>query len=297
MRAFLIGLAATTLAAPAAFAQPASLNPDVAAQFAAARAGASAVAPTLEIAAERFRAGMVLNPQAFLAAQSPSEQAQVAAGLGQIGEREATHVSWYFRAAIAHVVVPGRGAVLYYNPLVDIAVFTTWQRVDGVWRLTSARPIDGAALRPDGGYWIDSADSAYRDALAVRARSSLAARGELRDPANPAFPLLRSRSSSLQAGLAAWRADRARAAASEAVRRSLAAAANPAPEGPTREQLQALSPDIRRTLALTAVFRRGDGVSLAYVSPLQPGLLIFVDLDAGLRPVRTGPVNLANLQS
>lgn len=300
MRAFLLGSGLAALAFAAAHAVPIdSFTPESAGQYAAERAPEAGQAQTALMAAERLRAGLVLNPQGFIAVLSPDEQAALAGAFGAIGDREATHLAWYFRGAIVRRLPGGGGAVLFYSPIADVAAMTNWRRIDGVWRLTQARLIRGEALRsPDDGYWADQTDVAYREAIRLRARAVLASSREYRRNDGPAtgFETLRQRSNRIQVGLAAWIASPDRATASRRIRQSLAAAQNPAPEGPTGDQLQALSPDIRRTLALTAVFRRMDGDSLAFVSPLQPGLLIFVDLDAAHRPLRTGAVNLANLQ-
>ena len=300
MRAFLLGPGLAVLAFAAAHAVPTdSFTPESAGQFAAEHAPDAALAQTALAAAERLRSGLVLNPQGFLAQQSPDEQAAVANAFGAVNEREATHLAWYFRGAIARRLPGEGGAVLFYNPIADVAALTNWRRIDGVWRLTQARLIRGGALRsPDDGYWADQTGVAYREALRLRTRDVLTSVREYRRSDGPAtgFETLRQRSNSIQVGLAAWSAVPDQTAASDHIRRALASARNPAPEGPTGDQLQALSPDIRRTLALTAVFRRQDGDSLAFVSPLRPDLLIFVDLDAGRRPLRTGPVNLANLQ-
>ena len=300
MRAFLLGPALAALAVAAAQAGPTdSFTPEIAGRFAAERAPDAAVAQSALAAAERLRAGLVLNPQGFVAQQSPDEQAAFTGAFGAVGDREATHLAWFFRGAIARRLPGEGGAVLFYNPIADVAALTSWRRIDGVWRLAHARLIRGEDLRsPDDGYWADQTGVAYREALRLRARDALTTVREYRRNAGQAagFDTLRQRSNSIQVGLAEWYAAPDQAAASERIRQALASARNPAPEGPTGDQLQALSPDIRRTLALTAAFRRPDGESLAFVSPLRPDLLIFVDLDPAGRALRTGAVNLANLQ-
>lgn len=298
MRPLLPGLALALAAAGLVQAAPIdAFTPEAASRFTAEQAPRAASPRTALAAAERLRAGLVLNPRAFMATQEVIEREALEGAFGRIGDREATHLAFYFRGALARSLTPDGGTVLFYNPLSDVAALTDWRRIDGDWRLVQARLIRGDALRDaDDGYWADQSGVAYREALRVRSRGALNSTREYRRAYAPALEVLRQRSNSLQVGLAAWRSDPDQLAASERIRQSLASARNPAPVGPGSDQLQALSPDIRRTLALTAVFRRPDGDSLAFVSPLQPGLLIFVDLDAGRRAMRTGAVNLANLQ-
>ena len=297
MRPLVLCAVACALCVGTANAAQDSLTPGTASEFAAARASAAAQAATADVAAERLRAGLVLNPEGFLGSMSPLEVQALQSAFGRIGAREATHLAWYFRSAATRQLSGGsRPVVLYYNALADVGALTTWRQVDGVWRVVAAQLTDGAALRSGpAGYWIDAGGEPYRQALATRAAASFHPRGEIALASNPAQQLerLRERSNALQAAVAALRADRDRAVAAEVARRALAAARNPAPDGPSTAQLQTLSPDVRRTLALVGVFRTGDGEALAFASPLQPALLIFVDLDSAHRAHLTGAVNFA----
>lgn len=259
-------------------------------------------------AAERMRAGLVLNPVEFVKGAAPVEQIALTRALGGTNAQSATYISWFFRTASRTISGdPSMPIVTFFNPLADAAIVTTWRRIDANWWLTAAFRIDGASLRgAAGATWWEETDRAFTEALADQAGAALRAAGGLVSPQLMTLPeidfaTLEARLIAAQKSLAAWVTDADKMAAYDKARAALAAA-KPDRIGlgggsaPTSEQLQALSGDVRQTLTAVAVYQRADGFSVALSSPLKPELILFVDFNGAAKPspVNVSAVNLAN---
>ncbi len=101
-------------------------------------------------------------------------------GTGMVGDAEVLSALW--RPFFANAVVAlGRlrspaPAALYYNPLLDVAALTRWEREGGAWRVASARALPGERLNdPEAAPalappWTAAEDPMEALALAAAAR-------------------------------------------------------------------------------------------------------------------------------
>jgi hypothetical protein len=261
-------------------------------------------------AAERLRAGMVLNPPEFIKKLSPLEQLNLFAALGPFDLRSATHTAWFFRGA-SRVMAgePSMPIVTFYNPFADVALVTSWRRIDAAWWMTSAVRLDGALLRGSvGDPWWRRTDQPYAAVLAQDAGATVAAAGRLTDDSlsrlqRQELPLidLARRNVEAEGGLAAWVSNPQLMGAYEKVRAAIASAQPkdsvlPVGHSPSPTQLRAVRDEIRRSMTAIAAFQRGDGKTVALSSPLKPELILFADFNDAASPALLGvtPVNLLN---
>jgi hypothetical protein len=261
-------------------------------------------------AAERLRAGMVLNPPEFIKKLSPLEQVNLVNALGSIDLRSATHSAWFFRGATRVMAgAPSMPIVTFYNPFADVALVTSWRRIDAAWWMTSAVRLDGALLRGSAGdSWWRRTDQPYAAALSRDAGATVAAAGRLTDDSlnrlqRQELPLieLARRNVEAESGLAAWVSKPELMGAYEKVRAAIVSAQPkdavlPVGHSPTANQLRAVRDEIRRSMTAIAAFQRGDGKTVALSSPLKPELILFVDFNDAPTPTLLGvtPVNLLN---
>ena len=143
----------------------------------------AAVVPARSVAAEPDADAFVADVLALRAAGVTGEAAGVLAempGAGRVGGEDRLGVLWapFFDNAIVklgrlHAPVP---VALYYNPLLDVALLTLWERQGERYRVVSARAIPGERLAepgvevPPGPSWMAATDGAL-EALGSMASS------------------------------------------------------------------------------------------------------------------------------
>ena len=226
--------------------------------------------------------------------------------LGRLDGAGAAGAAWFFRGAPPQAAKLRNGSVSFYNPIADLALSTRWRRIDGRWRLVSARVVDGAQLRPGSlkGLWSDVADDSYQRAFAGRASLSRAAFAYGFDaPASSGgVDTLIRRVTMARAGVLEAASDPSLNDAARRLRAAIAradpqAAGFSAARAPSRQSFETVDLPVRETLDVLAAYRRADGRTLVFASPLRPELFLFADYDAAGAPVSLSVVNLANASS
>lgn len=284
------------LQAPAANPAP-GFNAEALAE-ATSRGDATAVRAALT-RMEQLRAALILDPAGTPEIIDPMEARALRAALGGFDAASAHQIAYFMRGTVSRIAPSSTGPVAgFYNPLLDLWLVASLDRIGGAWRVASARLIDGAALRGSGGMWSEAADNAF-GTLARNYELSIAAfdRRAGEATAGDAFEQLDERSNAWMSSLAAWRADAASVAVAEAVRAEIVAGrlarANIGSIDLAR-QIDGLPGQVRATMAVIGAVRRGDAETLIIASPLMPELLLLVDLGAGDRPTGLAILNLAN---
>jgi hypothetical protein len=306
-RVCLLAAMAAITAASGSFAS--GFNAKTAADYARANTASEDRLSGMAQVAEEWRAGMVSDPITFMHSRAPLEQSVVANALGQFSITNAYYTSWLFRAAIP--VVAGdahQPVVTFYNPIVDVALVSSWYRIDSVWRMAGVWLFDGAALRAASGNtaaaWNQAAGS-YANALADNTASTLQLAASLRTnlllPSVITETELAGRLELMRQNLETLNKNPARLRAANQVRSALADAtpgvlALPAYAAPTTASLETINKDVRRSLVKVAAFERSDGgYSVLVGSPLRPRLLFLADFASGnqQKPTRINVVNFA----
>ncbi len=238
--------------------------------------------------ARRFAAHVLAFRAAGVAGEGGA--LEVLEGLpGAAGEGEAASVLWrpFFENAMVKL---GRlrspaPVALYYNPLLDVAVVTVWERRGQGYRVAAARALPGERLAGDGAEaplrpgWLAAEDGLVR-ALAAQAGARLAAFGA-------AHPEEASAAVGHGATFAAAAADM-RAAwprlAWNAVQRAEWAAGRPRWLGPVLARVEAAL-SAREAAAIARAAPETDAATAAALAGLPPGfvdgLALDMVLDAG----------------
>lgn len=240
------------------------------------------------------------DPVKLAAELTPRERMLLEGAVGPIDENAAPLLRRF--AAGAMVRDTPAGVTGLYNPLSDAWLILSWLKTAQGPALYAVNLVDGADLRGDGKRWW-SQDGAYADALGGAWKASAAAF----DAQLAQLPPI-SREDDADVAAIAGRLARQEAAVRLAARDAALSGAlergrqasivHPAADGVASEALQvaALPASVRRSMALALVIKRPGGVSGAYVTPAAPGLLLFIDLDAGNAPRGVTVVNLSETQ-
>jgi hypothetical protein len=269
-------------------------------EFAAARP-ANPLARTLH-AAERLRASIVINPAANLDKLTPGASDALSFALQSCCL--SSSLAWFMRGAGVYpvAITPELLRIGYYNPLADIWIVTLWQApANGELRMVYAQAYEGAAMTPGAQFWRDAPSPDFAQAIAASSSASRVrfATQDISMPGSAAV-LLGQRASSWMLSVRAWMADTARRRLAD---RAHAALTDPrhqrfAPGSPSAAQLEAIDPEIRRTMSPLAAFTTPTSEVLVLVSPLRPQLLMIAEfMTRGLAPARLNALNLENLGS
>lgn len=244
---------------------------------------------------QAVRASLVAGHAAWL---DPMESRALASAAGQIEGPGGVGLAWFMRGATLRIGAgPGGPVAGFYNPLVDAWLIASLQRIDGEYRIVSAR-LELASDRD----WTASPEplvamaAGYSSAMAAfdaRFASGGGAPTELPD----AFETVSVRTVGWVSGLNRWRADPGQVRAASAALSEIATGqSGRAGATPTiAAQVDALPLNVRRTLAVTAAVTRTSGTSLIVLSPVRPDLILVLDLDNRFRATGLRILNLANM--
>jgi hypothetical protein len=235
-------------------------------------------------ATESVRRGLAVDASELLTRPFIAEGGALSTALGPIDPASMPLLSRFATNAIARAAGPE--ATGLYNPIADVWLLMRWRMQNGRPILTSAVWADGGALRGDDVRWWDASGS-FGDALVGGWQRSAAAfdqRFRAAGTMPPLAPLdaratVARRLAQLEQGVLGVEADSRLASRLERARRTHLANPRSSAGDPVALQVDALPATIRASTRLAAVFRRPNGLSAAYASPLRPDLVFFLNLD------------------
>ena len=241
---------------------------------------------------DTLRAGLVLNPDRVRAALTRDEQAALNVAIGPRTSRTPAQLAWLARGARV-VVAPGPEPEVsgLYNAIADAWLLLRWRNIGGAWRITAARLVPGAELRPadEAAAWTDQSGTLTDALQAAEARALRRFEELFRSQASADGVFLAPGSGGLDAraavlgscdrwlaSLVRWATEPGRQARIREVRAALGAGGNSLPE-----DVQALPTNVRATFLPTAGLTTDAGERLLWVSPLAPQVMLATDLGEG----------------
>ncbi len=248
---------------------------------AGARAMPSADQRALEAETERLRLAIAVDVAAGIAMRAPAEQDALILALATGAGDGDLRARWFMAGAVQQ---PGSGTrTLLYNPLARGWLALDWARVDGQWRVASARLTSSGLVG-----WMGAEGRPW---LAGLVADYAGARGQI--GAQPG-DLAGMEAARWITGLAEYMHAPERRAAAEQAKALIARGHTARLGGGAIDMMPARA---RATYAPIAGFERAEGGrSLLFGSPLYPQILIAADFDGAARPAlrRITLVNLDN---